>query len=161
MEALTRALVDVKVGCLFAGQLETCVPYPPHTSHHNPCAQRAHATQPSHPHTRTQPPLNWNHTCNKRQVAFAERDNECMQLTQRLKRSLAIEVTARDELEDLRRKLAVVSPDEVGQLVWLVGGWLGSARMPWPGRPQACMVGPFHFAQPQLLPWTTPGVHLA
>lgn len=36
-----------------------------------------------------------------------------MRLAQRLKRSLAAEGVARDEVEELRHRLAVVSPDEV------------------------------------------------
>jgi hypothetical protein len=49
------------------------------------------------------------------QVAFAEKDSEAMRLAQRLKRSLVSEGVARDEVEELKRRLAVVAPDEVGQ----------------------------------------------
>jgi len=46
-------------------------------------------------------------------MLYAEKDNECMRLAQRLKRALATEGAARDEVEDLRRRLLVVAPDEV------------------------------------------------
>ncbi|KAL6764160.1 hypothetical protein V8C86DRAFT_1677960 [Haematococcus lacustris] len=45
-------------------------------------------------------------------VAFAEKDSEVMRLAQRLKRSLLAEHSTRDEVENLRRRLAALTPDQ-------------------------------------------------